>query len=423
MLPHQDILKYGGKAAILLYLARKLPDLPIPPFEVKEAGQDIDTFISRFRSMRKPVIVRSSSPYEYGDFEGIFESVRDVHDQASLEQAIKTVEGSATSERAREYARQNGFAIDSMMHVVIQEQSSSEYSGAMMRHPNNPDLLFINCYLGRGRFEQKYYNFVFNTRTREKADNGVVINKLPLEDASFLADQYQRVESLTELTDGEVLYVEFGLHPFALYQARPFKKIETADFEIHDSDKKSSLWTDLAFGITPPEGIVYPVLRSVGANEMEIAIDSACQLLLGSKPSSIHIEYGDEEMIEWGTNMMNLKGMNPLELTTRNHFAQMMKYHHATFDTGLGEPYCFLTSSAKREDYDVDLTIPSMKALVLGQAQTFLTHGLMRLIKKADLTFAFGPALIASDLYKKTKTGEDKIRIISNGKEALAMRE
>ena len=84
MLPHQDILKYGGKAAILSYLARKLPDLPIPPFEVKEAGQDIDTFGSRFRSMRKPVIVRSSSPYEYGDFEGIFESVRDVHDQASL---------------------------------------------------------------------------------------------------------------------------------------------------------------------------------------------------------------------------------------------------------------------------------------------------------------------------------------------------
>ena len=39
--------------------------------------------------MQKPVIVRSSSPYEYGDFEGIFESVRDVKDKSQAEKYDK----------------------------------------------------------------------------------------------------------------------------------------------------------------------------------------------------------------------------------------------------------------------------------------------------------------------------------------------
>ena len=32
------------------------------------------------------------------------------------------------------------------MHIILQEQSDSYYTGAMMRHPNDPDLIFPHRY-------------------------------------------------------------------------------------------------------------------------------------------------------------------------------------------------------------------------------------------------------------------------------------
>ena len=46
---------------------------------------------------------------------------------------------------------------------------------------------------------------------------------------------------------------------------RPFKKIETADFEVPKPGYKD-LWTDFCFGITPEEGIVLPLLKSIDYN-------------------------------------------------------------------------------------------------------------------------------------------------------------
>ena len=90
MLPTKEIQKYGGKAAILNHI-RDNTNLPIPTYVILEAGQSLDSVLPIFQSMQKPVIVRSSSPHEYANFEGIFESVRDVHDQNSLEGAIRKV--------------------------------------------------------------------------------------------------------------------------------------------------------------------------------------------------------------------------------------------------------------------------------------------------------------------------------------------
>lgn len=423
MLEQSEIQQYGGKAAILNHITAKLPDMPVPRYVVKQAGQDLASILPEFSGMKTPVIVRSSSPHEYASFEGIFDSVDGVHNEQSLESAVRIVEESAMSERAQRYAAIHGFSVDEQMHVIVQEQSPSTYLGAMMRHPNNPDLVFITCFSGRGRFQQHYSGSVFNEKTGEREGCQVAVNEGLSEDkARFLVDKYKELESLKDLADGEVLYVEFGLSPFMLYQARPFKKIETAEFDLPEEDRNSGLHTNLAFGITPPEGIVLPVLRSVGYNEFEIARESADHSLLGAERARIQIAYGDSEM-DWAMNMMNLRGQDSHHMRTRELFAKMMEGHHSQLDEEIGGAYCFLTSSAKREDYEVDLTIPNMRTLALGQAQSFLTHGLMRLIKQADVTFAFGPALVASEFYKGTKTREHKVRIISNGKEAVAMRE
>lgn len=75
MLSQDQKQRYGGKAAILMCVQKQLPQMPILPFVVLEHGQNIDSVVGDFNAMRKPVIVRSSSPYEYSDFEGIFDSV------------------------------------------------------------------------------------------------------------------------------------------------------------------------------------------------------------------------------------------------------------------------------------------------------------------------------------------------------------
>src|SRR3989344_3465147 len=362
MIAQEQVQKYGGKAAILMYVQRKLSSLPIPPFVVLEHGQSVDAVLGDFNAMRKPVIVRSSSPHEYGDFEGIFDTVRDVDDRTSLEGAVSQVRASATSERAIEYARQNGFAIDERMNVIVQEQSPSNETCAMLRHPNNPLLLLINAFRGRGEFTQSYRSILFNEYTKSHSDNRVVNpfdeRMLDQKTALDLSKQYSSLESLTEIAPGYSLLVEFGLDPFALYQVRPFKEIKTTDFDLPSRYKEDSrrIWSDFVFGI--------------------------------------NVSHADL-MQQW-----NLQGNDMMD----------------------GQAYCFMTSSANRDHYDVDLSVPNMKALILSRSENLLVHGLVRLFKKADVALAH-PTLWVSDFFGQTTSIDDKVRIISNGREAVAIRE
>ncbi len=423
MLPQAEIQRYGGKAAILNHIKYQLPDMPIPPYVVKEYGDPLETIVADFQSMQKPVIVRSSSPHEYGDFEGIFDSVGDVEDKMFLESAIRQVERSATSERAREYAEQNGFSIDEKMHVIIQEQSPSYYCGAMMRHPNNPDLIYI--VLGAGKME--YNRVVFDTRTNTQVYNRAIFSlEMPLGDARFLVDKYIELESLSELSDGKVMYVEFGFEPFFLYQDRPFKAIETADFDLPDmeEDRKNVLTTDLAFGITPPEGIVLPVLRSFGSTEAgSVMLDSPA--LMGTsndKESNIYFGAHEGQLLHDMMTAGNMKMMR--EVGSIDYLNNSIRDHNLRTDAALGDSYCLMTSSAHRDGYDVDLSVPGMNSLIIGGMNEFLIHGLMRLIKKAEVTMAFSyTRLFMSEFFRSTKSIEDRVRIISNGKGAVALRE
>ncbi|MBI2549007.1 hypothetical protein HYW21_06670 [Candidatus Woesearchaeota archaeon] len=143
MLPQADIQTDGGKAAILDYVKHHIAAHHIPLYVVLEHGEPVSSVKGFFDAIRKPVIARSSSPHEYEDFEGIFHSEHSITTYNGLEAAVAKVRQSTTSKRAKAYAAQHGFTIDERMHVIIQEQSPSSFQGAMMRHPNHPDLLYI----------------------------------------------------------------------------------------------------------------------------------------------------------------------------------------------------------------------------------------------------------------------------------------
>ncbi len=428
MLSESLIKQYGGKGAIVNYVKDSVPKMPIPNYVIKEYKQPVTEIISDFKSMKKPVIVRSSSPYEYEDFEGIFESHKNVYTEDDLRYAIEAVEKSAMSERAQLYAKQNGFKVGKEMNVIIQEQSDSRYTGAMMRHPNNPDRIFITRFLGEGSSYRKQYATLFYDGKNDNWESfsSLGIGKISREDAIRLIEEYKKTESLTDITDDKVLYVEFGDEPFRFYQARPFKKKETADFEIKTkSDPASELYTDLTFGVTPEDGIVYPVLRSLGDNDGRTLADHIAARSYDMEKIFKERDYGlGRQLLNIGL-VAGMTGMGIQKITDMAGDALKAWHDSAELEFN-GKPYCLLTSCAHKNTYDTDLSVPNMRGLVIGDASNFLVHDLMRLFKKADVTLARTSSLLFHDFhefYENTKSFIDKVRIRSNGREAIVTRE
>lgn len=416
MIQKEDIVKYGGKAAALNQICSRIPKLPVPPYVVKQYEQPIDTILSDFQSIKKPVIVRSSSPLDLDAFDGIHDSVPNVTNQETLERAVRKVEASAFSERARVYAAQNGYSIDDRMHIIIQEQSPSVYNGAMMRHPNNPDFLFITLATG-DPIVRKYSRIVWNDTLDSKANiSDYFSTGIPDESARFLADKYREIEILGDIAKGFSLIVEFGFNPFAVYQVKIFKKITTADFDVPYVDESRRITTDFAFGITPNEGIVFPIIRgyelghegrlfpSVVGNSSEISF----------KGHDLDIKVRLRNLAFAATYMGTTEAFNDAVISAMNN--------NLMLDKKANRPYCFIIPSAIRESYDVDLSIPQMRALVIGEADNFLVHGLMRLLRKAEVTLCI-PVIGDNQFYEGVHSIEDKVRVISNGKQATVMKE
>jgi hypothetical protein len=420
MLSQTEIDKYGGKAAILNHI-RDNTDLPVPPYVIMQSGQSLDSILGDFNAMQKPVIVRSSSPYEYGDFEGIFKSVRDVKNRPELEYAIQDVQQSARSERAKQYAEQHGFKIGGDIHLIVQEQTPS-FGGGMLRHPNNPDLVFITYFKGRGKYQQYYYTFLFDeTIGDERYCRGFTSHGIEKEDAQFLVEQYKKIEGLEQIADDSVLFVEFGFNPFAVYQARPFMKKQVADFKLPDNDSESYLRTDFVFGVTSPEGICLPIMKSVGYDFALAAVNDANRLMRRDK-----MYEGLDEILRHGLVTIGMvRGfggqIDEMEATT----AKMHEWYADGEHYSKGNPYCLMIGNAERDPYDLDLMVPNMRGLVIGQTDRFLVHNLMRLFKRSDITLGIGPNLFHTEFYKDKRAQSifGRVRLYSNGKEGVAILE
>jgi len=400
MLAKADIDRYGGKAAGQDYLSERTK-LPILPYKKKEAGAPMDPILAAFRRMKKPVIVRSSSPYEFGDFEGIFTSVRDVMDEAGLVRAVETVEASALSERARRYAEQRGFRIDGRMHSFVQEQSPSAYAGAMLGHPNDRGSVFMTY---AGGVSEKHSFFLDH-------EAGMLID-LELYDFAQMTeeirppfDAYNEVKE-SGLAEGYAIHMEFGLEPFEIYQARPFKPMEIAEFEVPKG--KDGLYVHSPFGTlgtTPPDGLAMKMVRTVGAEHAIMEAYSQGRTRLNG---------GDFDLV------MRLR--NELELGRSPE--SVLEWWSKAWDENMEGPYCLVASSANSDDVELDLAAPRMKAVIFGHPATQLSfdvvgHSSIRLLKLARVAL-YEPRLYETPFFTEAMTGRT-VRIISNGRKAVAM--
>ncbi len=386
MLPRQYIEERGGKAAILDYVRDKT-DLPIPKYEVigfEDAPSKIARVFSDIQAPHafgnpKPIIVRSSSPYEYGDFEGVFESVPGIRTWTGLLSAIEQIKASAQSDLAHRYARQKGIEIGEKICIILQQQSDSRYCGAMMRHPNNPSLIFIDYFeSGYDWWQQLKQGGVWDDKKNEVVKGHFNLERANIEE---LIRAYKKIESLSDIADGCSLFVEFGLNPLFIYQVRPFMEFKTTNFEVPKFPRERlefAIVADCVFGLTPPEGIEVPIVSH------------------NSRVSS-------------GFSYRGLS-QKERESTQQNLSSADSKAH---------KPYCLVVPYS-REQENWDLYVPRMNALIAGDSSHFLTHGMIRLLKKAEVSLLCDRNLSQSFL-SMSGLEEKTVQIISNGREGVAL--
>ena len=429
-----DVQKYGGKAALLHELQKALPKLPIPPFSVYGYAEPFTSAITAFNQLKKPVIVRSSSPHELFGFDGIYETVKDVDSPSRLEHAIRKVHDSADSELAKAYASVHKISIDHVIHCIIQEQTSSAFTGAMLRHPNNPELLFITMYSGKGGYTNnglwkekmstlRAHNFLtYNTAENRAEEIFCLSNRgIEIETGAFLAEQYAAIEQALPFLGTHSLVVEFGFNPFYVYQARPFRKKETADFAVDvptkNKKREEYIRSDFALGITSREGIVFPVLRGLGTKDAK----SYIHFLKAGKSIESFFQAPQDKYLFFKLEDMAVASRLGLPHQDST-LATLLSDHNTFLDDKIKKPYCFVTTSANRELYHVDLTIPHAQAVITGGMDNFLVHEMMRLLADSKLVVGhrFPPI---NEFYTSLRSLKDSVRIISNGKKAVVIRE
>ena len=417
MIQQSEIEKYGDKAAILNHILEHLPEAPILPYKTIDARIEQDNVLDIvYGKIPEPWIVRSSSPYSFGNFEGLFRSVPNV-DDFDLESALHKIKESAESEDVLRYAEQHG--IDNYkpghVHFIIQQQSRSIKKGGILRHPNNPDALLMIHYEGEGRFEQTNYKRILHS------ENG--LTKIKEWSAPSTSEELQainwfkKIEQETNIYDGSII-MEFGMHPFSIYEIKPFKPFSTVDFDVPEIDDKDGVKTDLCFGTTPEEGIVMPVVKTVGFLDAGLLYDMSDF----HTPGNIYYALAPE----FATKLCNAAALKRAGMITEGQqiaeIIKATKYHNLRRDEEMNGPYAFITTNAAQEEYSLDLTIPNVHTVLSGNARHFFGHDVLRTIKQAPV-FMNEQYLGVTKFMHNLNQNTDQVRVISNGKNAILYKE
>ncbi len=135
----------GGKGYNLMRLyhaSRALGTFIVPDFFILPDGQSegIDSVVAQ---LKRPIIVRSSSPFEDGErasFAGMFQSVPGLSSLDDVLLAINRVRESAHDPRATAYAKRMQVPYEPRMPIIIQEQVEGEEPGTIQLQGNRVQL-------------------------------------------------------------------------------------------------------------------------------------------------------------------------------------------------------------------------------------------------------------------------------------------
>lgn len=232
---------YGAKGAVLDYIRRNVPDVPIEPFVMVPVHGDWQQYRSEINELGE-CLVRSSSPSEDGkrlSFAGLFAT-----EHFTGQPAVDKVLASLTSQDVLRYKVVHGIEDNLEMGLVFQRRSSARWNYGMIRHPHQEHLLFV---MGRRvAYNEETNNFVYDetTGTFQDVDNFCNVSakrESPEHIKSVPADlveaieHYKVIEQLPAFQTGYSYHMEFGTEPLSIYQFRPFKKKEKSSWRITTS--------------------------------------------------------------------------------------------------------------------------------------------------------------------------------------------
>lgn len=413
----EDIRKFGAKGAVLKYIHDTDPSIPIEPFVLVPVGVDWRDYNEQILELGD-CLVRSSSPLEDGkrvSFAGLFYTT-----EFTGERSVNDVLDSVSDEDVLDYAKIHGIKGPIEMGLVFQRDSKSNNNWGILRHPHMPELLFImgtpipNPY----RFSD---NYVYNESTGKLQDVhdyslSYAFGERPKELPDYLAesiDVYKKIEAMPEFQTGYTYHMEFGTLPFSVYQFRPFRKKENADWNLDSIDFSDDVWNDsslICFGITPPEGLELTLARALSTHE--IAQGKFIDYYRSELSDLPHDEIVQKLMERW-----------PLSEQERVYAEQVARIDPNTFganeseafDTALSElnkrankKETCLSQEAMHFYYGrgADLVFPNAKVWIPEGGQQFLSHDWFRSMQHYDIVLV--------GLSPHSKTG-DKVRVYSDG--------
>ena len=361
----RNIEKFGAKGAVLNYIHKTDQTIPIEPFILVPAGADWRDYFNEVKELGDNCLIRSSSPLEDGErtsFAGLFQTCSyDNFRKRDINGLVQEILRSVRNKDVESYAKIHNIEKPISMALIFQKNSNSKMNWGMIRHPHKQNIIFI-----QGRDVGDNYlshDLWFNEETKKLCDLNFP-EKEKTEAFTYLLDAisaYKKIEKLPAFQTGYAYHMEFGTSPLSIYQFRPFRKKETANWKLDKPPIENGSYFELCFGITPPEGIE---LKLVEFDSRESPMEEIEKLLIELNKKS------EKEKICLSQNSVH--------------------WYYGK---------------------DIDLIFPNAKVWVPDHALEFVSHDWFRAMQHYDI------ALTGNRVWGK-KIG-DKVRVYSNGVEGV----
>lgn len=330
----------GGKMGGLEFLRRNVPVLAdrILPAQHVKSGEALSQ-LSLSAGPDSRYIVRGSHA---NDFQGLVDVLEThvVKTRLGVSDAIANIRNEADSELVMAYAQHENPSYDGNVVVGVQPfMPSSDWKRTnVVEHPNCP-----------GEYVISNVTPVPSNLSGLSIDTAVYVGgedmcmRLPGEGkhpvteerSRVLMEIYKLIERSNLVQDDHVFQVEFldNGEDFYIAQVRAFMRKQVADFEL-DGKRR------LVFGVTPPEGVVLPVLQSPDGFDSDgkpLSHSERWAFLKTEHRESLSLEFLPKDMAALLISQSFHTGIVPS--LAHHHFRYAQRADVTVFENGF-RPYC-----------------------------------------------------------------------------------
>ncbi len=275
--PEALVRQHGAKAGLLEHVVQHMLHIPQMPMVVREIGESPRDFLARVdqAGIGWPRIFRSSAIVELVGFEGVFPThtvdtfkgedkilryfnldggFGPLVDDAEFNQRLEDLVGEIACSPQKMVDRDQ---LPPEINVIAAEVAPSLYRGTFIKHPNRPNFYLATITEGNSVYRQ--------TLTYEKGmgfrefgswvRNLITLTEGIKRQLREVIRWHDCITKLPEMDPRWTYQIEFGLMPTQLFQVRPFKPIQMANFTF--DSRRVGPFEPIVIGVTDEEGDNY----------------------------------------------------------------------------------------------------------------------------------------------------------------------